>query len=150
MWYVALMLIALVVSHKEVSDSDICIVLAIIYHESLFDPHAKNPGSTAKGYPQALDATWRDYQKVRGVHRRRDHIGDSIDFVRWYNEKSRALLGVSLPEDFYLAYHYGWTGYRRGIFSKHVLRTAGKVRETALTKCLYISKIAFRRVAEDM
>ena len=122
-----------------------CTALAFIQQESKFDPEARSKHSTARGYPQALDGTWRDYQKVGGDHRRRDNLRDAIDFTFWYNDKSRRLLGITGRKDLYLAYHEGWNGYRRGEFSPGIVAIAERVR---LTNCWDISKIALSHVWE--
>ena len=130
----------------SVQTSDTCTALAFIYHESSFNPHARNPGSSAKGYPQALDGTWADYQRERGEHRSRSNLWDSIDFVNWYNAKSRELLDVYSRWDLYLAYHYGWRGYSEGSFTLQAMSTAKRI---ALSDCWELSKVAFAHLTED-
>lgn len=77
--------------------------------------------SSAYGYAQATDETWRDYQKATGRNRAdRDDFGDSLDFIGWYNYTSYKRLGISRndPYRLYLAYHEGRGGYARGTYRK--------------------------------
>ena len=68
--------------------------MAFIYQESSFQSRAKPPRnkflwifpgrrpSSAYGYAQALDATWREYQQNSGnSHASRRNFSDAIDFV---------------------------------------------------------------------
>ena len=127
--------------------SDVCTALAFIQYESGFNPYARNPKSSATGYPQALNSTWADYQRERGEHRRRSNLWDSIDFIIWYNNKSRKLLGINNRWDLYLAYHHGWRGYREGSFSLHVMSVAKKI---TLTECWDVSKVALGHLMEGV
>lgn len=103
--------------------------LAVIHQESSFRSDALParrkllwilPGrrlSSAFGYGQVLRPTWREYQKSTGNHDAdRDDFGDVTDFIGWYGQ--RAANRASVPKTdayrFYLAYHEGWEGYRRG------------------------------------
>lgn len=105
------------------------VLMAIIYQESKFignnrTPHQYALGvipigrqSSAFGYSQALDATWKEYQNSEGNRRsRRDDIGDATDFMGWYMAKTTAETGVPLnfARDQYLAYHDGRSGFMRG------------------------------------
>jgi len=105
--------------------------MAIIHQESKFDGDARTPfrwglgviplgrQSSAFGYSQALDGTWKQYQDETGNRRaRRDRIRDATDFMGWYMTKTRDKLGIPLSDARrqYLAYHDGWTGYRRGTY----------------------------------
>jgi hypothetical protein len=111
----------------------------IIYHESGFDRKAQPPRkrflwifpgsrpSTAYGYSQALDTTWDFYRQDSGNHGAdRDDFGDAIDFVGWYNYKSRKYCGIK-PNDayhLYLAYHEGHGGFNRRTFNDMEALTA--------------------------
>ena len=105
------------------------IVMAFVYQESAFVPTArpsrdklfgvlpwKRP-SSAYGYSQALDTTWRRYQEETGnrLHRR-DRFDHSVDFIGWYNDLSARESGISKRDAraLYLAYHEGQGGYNRG------------------------------------
>lgn len=106
------------------------VVMAIIQRESSFRADARPPKkymmlgmipdgrvSSAFGYPQALDGTWKWYQDETGNGRAsRDDFEDSADFVGWYLAKTESLNGLQKSDAFsqYLAYHEGHTGFRRG------------------------------------
>ncbi|MBR9650219.1 transglycosylase SLT domain-containing protein [Thalassovita aquimarina] len=102
--------------------------MATIYQESKFVGNARTPfryvagvipmgrQSSAYGYAQALDATWKQYQReTRNYRARRDNIRDATDFMGWYMTTTREKNGVSLSDarNQYLAYHEGHTGYAR-------------------------------------
>ena len=121
--------------------------MAFVKKESSFQSHARPPmrwffiiplgrASTAVGYAQPLNRTWRDYKKERGsILSDRSRMKDALDFIGWYNAKTRRELGVSLNDAhrLYLAYHEGRGGYRRGTWKKKpmVRRAARRVAETA-------------------
>lgn len=100
--------------------------MAAIWQESKFIGNARTPHryalgiipmgrqSSAYGYSQALDSTWKEYQDDEGRRSaRRDRISDASDFMGWYMSETAATLGVPLwdAENQYLAYHEGRTGY---------------------------------------
>lgn len=106
-------------------------ILAFIHQESKFDAHAKPPRkrlfgviptfrpSSAYGFPQALDTTWREYKRATGNRfADRDDFSDAADFIGWYINRSR--LKLNLPVEnishHYLAYHEGIGGYTRGTY----------------------------------
>ena len=113
-------------------DADIPIMMAIIRQESSFRSRAKPPRkrflrvfpgrrpASAYGYAQALDGTWEAYKKEtgRGGADRND-FDDAIDFVGWYNHRSRKVNGISRDDAYnlYLAYHEGHGGYARRTWS---------------------------------
>lgn len=103
--------------------------MAVIHQESRFIGDAKTPfrytlgvipmgrQSSAFGYSQALDDTWREYQDETGNRgARRDRIQDATDFMGWYFQKSEEGLGLSKHDarNQYLAYHEGRSGFARG------------------------------------
>lgn len=103
--------------------------MAMMFQESSFRHNARPPRrkilgiipgsrpSNARGYSQALTATWNDYQEETGNRRAsRTNFADSIDFMGWYISKTHSINGVSKwdAENQYLNYHEGWGGYRRG------------------------------------
>ena len=73
--------------------------------------------SSAKGYAQAQDPVWNEYQAPPGtsVPQPRD-MEDALDFIGWYDHRTRRQLGIPLTDAqrLYLAYHEGQGGYRRG------------------------------------
>lgn len=109
------------------------VMMAVMYRESAYVHDARPPRgrllwvvpwkrpSSAFGYAQATDPTWRDYQRDTGRHRAdRDSFRDAIDFVGWYLARSHEELGISRTsaKHHYLAYHQGPAGYRTGSWSK--------------------------------
>jgi len=105
------------------------IQMAVVQQESSFRARARPerrrilgiiPGrrpSSARGYAQAQDPAWEDYQKATGSRlARRSNMADALDFIGWYNDVSHRRLGLSKNDAYnlYLAYHEGHTGYQRG------------------------------------
>ena len=122
------------------------VLMAFVRHESSFRSHARPPmrwffivpigrASSAKGYAQALDRTWEDYKAERGRFRSRSSMRDALDFIGWYNYKTRRELRISLwdARRLYLAYHEGRGGYRRGTWKRKpgLQRIARRVAATA-------------------
>ncbi|HHC29382.1 MAG TPA: lytic transglycosylase [Rhodobacterales bacterium] len=122
--------------------------MAIIYQESKFIGNNRTPmryrlgvipmgrQSSAYGYAQALDGTWKEYQRAEGGRfAKRDDIKDATDFMGWYMTHTREETGVALTDarNQYLAYHEGRTGYNRGSHNKKswLLRIAGEVEARA-------------------
>lgn len=118
--------------------------MATIYQESKFVGDARTPfrwalgvipmgrQSSAFGYSQALDATWKEYKNETGNRSaRRDRITDATDFMGWYMNKSRERNGIPLTDARrqYLAYHEGHSGYRRASYNAKpwLVRVAGEV-----------------------
>ena len=131
------------------------ILMAFVRHESSYQSHAKPPfewflfiplgrPSSAKGYAQAQDPVWGEYQEERGrLFRSRSNMEDALDFIGWYNHKTWQQLGIPRTDAYrlYLAYHEGRGGYKRGTWKSKpgVQRTAKRVTETAST---YQSQLA--------
>lgn len=107
--------------------------MAFIYQESKFKSDARTPykyvlgvlpmgrQSSAYGYAQALDATWKQYQReTRSRSAKRNNIRDASDFIGWYMTETRNRNGISLTNarHQYLAYHEGHTGYSRGTWRR--------------------------------
>lgn len=128
----------------------VAVQMAFIYQESKFDARARTPlryalgiipmgrQSSAYGYAQALDGTWRDYQRDQGRYgARRDRIFDATDFIGWYMNKTRERNGVPLSDarNQYLAYHEGHTGFSRGTYRRKswLMRISGEVAARAMT-----------------
>ncbi len=122
--------------------------MATIYQESKFISDARTPlrfslgvipvgrQSSAFGYSQALDATWKEYQQREGGRRtRRDDIRDATDFMGWYMTDTARELGISLTDarNQYLAYHDGRGGFRRGTYNGKpwLVRVAGEIESRA-------------------
>ena len=124
------------------------LLMAFIRHESGFRSKVRPPRrkilwilpgprlSTAYGYSQALDSTWRDYQLQRQRPRaRRDRFSDAVDFVGWYAHELSTATGIPMTDAFnlYLAYHEGPAGYSQGRYRNkpEVLAAANRVAKTA-------------------
>ena len=121
--------------------------MAFVRHESSYRSHARPPRkwlwfipwgrqTSAKGYAQALDGTWAEYEDERGGwFRSRSDMEDALDFIGWYNRKSHRQLGLAYTDAYnlYLAYHEGRAGYRSGKWKgkKGVKAAARKVANTA-------------------
>ena len=73
--------------------------------------------SSAYGYAQITDGAWQDYlADTNGFFRERDDLGNALDFIGWYNERSHRKLGIARNDAYslYLAYYLGPGGYGRG------------------------------------
>lgn len=104
--------------------------LAIIYVESHFVAVAKPkrsswfglPGyhkTSAIGYAQALNSTWRLYLKAtHQLAADRSNFADAADFIGWYLHETRRRFGLPYSNGYghYLAFHEGWGGYERGSY----------------------------------
>jgi hypothetical protein len=117
------------------------VLMATIYVESGFQPYAKPRRkyvlgfipwgriSSAYGYAQALDGTWKTYQKDTGRwNARRSNFGDAIHFVGWYHNRSSRLNGIARTDsrNLYLAYYAGHRGFERGQFTTAIRGAAQK------------------------
>lgn len=106
----------------------ISVLMAIIYQESHFNATARPPRekllwiipwarpSTAYGYSQALNETWRNYKGSTGqIKASRDAFADATDFIGWYANQVALKTGVPKANasayTIYLAYHEGIQGY---------------------------------------
>ncbi len=124
--------------------------MAVIHQESKFIPDARTPvqyvlgvlpmgrQSSAYGYAQALDATWKEYQRAEGGRSaKRTDIKDATDFMGWYMNETRDVTGVPLSDarGQYLAYHEGRTGYLRGSYKNKswLLRVSSEVASRSNT-----------------
>lgn len=118
--------------------------MAIMYQESSFKRKAKPPmryflgfipygrASDAYGYSQALQSTWKEYEKEAGsAFSSRSNFANSFDFIQWYMDKSHRRNGVSKWDGYaqYLNYHEGHGGYSRGSYlgKEWLISTARKV-----------------------
>ena len=124
------------------------VLMAIIYQESKFRAVIKPPRekllgfipwfrpTSAFGYAQVLDDTWRMYQKDTGnISGNRDDFFDAVDFIGWYAKQAHAQLGISEKNAYevYLAYHEGIGGYERKTYLKKewLMKVAHKVQHNA-------------------
>ncbi len=124
------------------------VLMAIVRYESRFvdnarPPHKKFFGiipmgrpSTAYGYCQAVNGTWKNYlQETGNTSAERANFRDAMDFIGWYTNVSHDELGISKWDGYnqYLAYHEGQVGYSRNSHNKKrwLLRVAQKVHDTS-------------------
>lgn len=125
------------------------IPMAIMYQESKFRRNAKPPRryllgfipwkrrSTAYGYAQAVDGTWKNYMsETSNRSARRTNFNDALDFMGWYLTKSAKLTDIAKEDAYrqYLAYHEGWTGYKRRSYDEKawLLKVARNVDNLSL------------------
>ena len=92
--------------------------------------------SSAFGYAQAIDATWKEYQKSSGNRfSSRTSFSDSVDFIGWYANQTTRKLKIKKTDVFnqYLAYHQGHRGYLRGSYKNkpNLIRVAEKTQFNA-------------------
>lgn len=109
----------------------ISVQLAIMRSESHFRADAKPARkmiwgvipwfrpSTAEGYMQATDPTWRwylDEQHIRSASR--SSYANAVDFVGWYCHHVHKSTGVLMSDAYqlYLAYYLGIGGYQSGAY----------------------------------
>ncbi|OUD09538.1 lytic transglycosylase [Marivivens niveibacter] len=140
------------------------VLMAMIYQESKFISNARTPHqyalgvipigrqSSAFGYSQALDGTWREYQRAEGgVGARRDDIRDAADFMGWYMTQTANEVGIPLNDvrNQYLAYHEGRTGFIRGTYRSKswLVRIAGEITDRAV---MYESQLRNCRAARRL
>lgn len=109
------------------------IPMAFMYQESAFRAKAKPPRrrllgfipwkrlSSAYGYAQVIDGTWREYLRSTGDYWRVRHdFADATDFIHWYLRQAARRNGISTSDAFelYLNYHEGPGGYARNTHSR--------------------------------
>lgn len=122
----------------------ISVQMSIVFQESRFRSHAKPPRrklfgfipwsrpTSAYGYAQVVDPTWRHYQQATGRYDAdRHHFDDALYFIGWYSQQAKKRAGISPrdPRNLYLAYHEGIGGYLRGSYKKKrwLVQVADKV-----------------------
>lgn len=122
--------------------------MAIFHQESRFRARARPPRrkflwvlpgrrpSTAFGYSQALDSTWKEYQERTDRPKARRHrFDDASHFMGWYLREIHRITGIARNDAYnlYLAYHDGPSGFRRGTHLKKawLLEVAGRVDRRA-------------------
>ncbi len=126
------------------------IPMAIMAQESSFVAKARPPRtrilgfipgkrpSSAYGYAQAINGTWKNYLEATGQYwRRRDDFVDALDFIHWYTTEAIRINGIKRTDTYrlYLNYHEGLAGYRRGTYKqkKWLRGVARKVEARAKT-----------------
>ncbi|QIW10091.1 transglycosylase SLT domain-containing protein [Francisella sp. LA112445] len=95
--------------------------LAIIHQESKFHANVKNSHSSAFGYAQALNGTWKVFQRDVEPNAKRNNFNDSVEFVDWYMARLAHKLDIKASDSFdlYLAYMLGEGGYRNYMDNPH-------------------------------
>ena len=129
--------------------------LAFIKTESNFRPTARTPRkyvfglipngriSTAYGYSQALDGTWKQYKKSTGnKYHRRSNFSHSTNFIGWYVDITRSKLGIKKDNAYlqYIAYHQGHAGFKTGAY-KNKKRLLAAAKKTARNKKIFASQL---------
>jgi len=119
--------------------------MAIIYTESGYHANAKPPRrkllgfipwfrpTSAKGYTQAVNGTWKKYLDVNGKYfGSRGSFSNATDFIGWYAHRAHKHLRINRANAYqvYLAYHEGMGGYARRTYLKKpgLVRLAKKVQ----------------------
>ena len=72
--------------------------------------------SSAYGYAQVINSTWREYIDATGEYWRvRHNFADATDFVHWYLGEAMRRNGIPATDAFslYINYHEGMTGFAR-------------------------------------
>jgi len=122
--------------------------LAVVHQESSFRHDVRPPRrkllwvipwrrpTSAYGYGQVTDGTWRDYQRRTGNDGAdRDDFEDVADFIGWYGHVIHHAARVAKTDAYnlYLAYHEGPGGFRRGTWRAKpwLQRVARQVAERA-------------------
>ncbi len=139
-------------------------ILSIMKQESGFRHNAipvdakGKPLSSALGYSQALDGTWKDYVKENGDAKRKD-FNDSADFIGWYADKMEKQTKIPKSDTYnlYLAFHEGAGGYKKGTYKNKswLLGVASKVDNQAqvydqqLSKCEKKKMKKFVKMADN-
>ena len=108
-------------------------VMALIYQESRFDANAKNKYSSAYGYAQVIDGTWKHFQQQIKSNAKHNNFDDSVEFIGWYMAQLSKILNIKMTDysNLYTAYMLGATGfkrYRASTFKNHA-KIALKVKD---------------------
>jgi hypothetical protein len=103
--------------------------MAIIYQESKFDANAKSKYSSAYGYAQAVDGTWKHFQEDVKSNAKRNNFDDSVQFIGWYmSQLSKSLkLRMTDSKNLYMAYMLGATGFKR--YKSGTFKNKAKIQE---------------------
>jgi hypothetical protein len=126
----------------------ISVQMATIHQESRFKRGARTPyrwalgiipmgrASSALGYAQVLNTTWRDYKQETGRYgASRKNFRDATDFIGWYMDRAYRKAGIPKTDarDQYLAYHEGIYGYMKRSYRRKgwLLAVANRVETRA-------------------
>ena len=89
--------------------------MALMYKESTFNAEAKAKTSTAYGYAQAIDGTWKHFQEDVKSSAKRNNFDDSVQFIGWYTAQLSKSTKLKMTDSYnlYMAYMLGATGFKR-------------------------------------
>lgn len=126
----------------------VSVQMAIMHQESHFRADARPPRTkllwvipwsrptTAEGYSQAVNDTWRQYlQATRSNGADRDNFASAADFISWFSYRAHQRVGISRNNAYalYLAYHEGTIGYQQQTYRRKpwLINVAKKVQRIA-------------------
>ena len=126
----------------------ISIQMAIIRQESHFRGDAAPPRTkllgfipwkrptSAYGYAQAIDGTWKHYMKSTGNTRNsRTRFADATNFIGWFAQQANKEIGLPKHNayELYLAFHEGISGYMKKTQNTKpwLIKVAKKVQHNA-------------------
>ncbi len=138
--------------------------MAIVHQESKFNATAKPPRtkllwvipwkrpSTAYGYAQALNATWKEYKQTDGwIWSSRNDFADGVDFIGWYVNQANRKAGIPRSDAYslYLAYHEGVGGYQRRTYlnKSWLVSVARKVKARASLYAMQLKSCQAKRTS---
>lgn len=115
----------------------------MIHQESKFHANAKNGHSSAFGYAQALDGTWKVFQKDVKSDAKRNSFNDSSKFIDWYMSRLAHKLHLETSDSFdlYLAYMLGEGGYKNYLNNKYQSNHAILKKEAIAAKVRLKSQV---------
>ncbi len=125
----------------------ISVQMAVVHQESRFNGTAKPPRkkllgfipwsrpTSARGYTQAINRTWRTFQKETGTTAGRTSFTAAVHFIGWYATRAHRRAGISRANAYevYLAYHEGIGGYMRKSYLRKpwLIKVSHKVQRFA-------------------
>ena len=126
----------------------VAVQMAIMHQESHFRAKSKpsrrkllwvipwTRPSSAYGYSQVLDSTWKRYKDRSGSwFSSRSSFSDADDFIGWYANQAHIRAGISRSDAYalYLSYHEGIGGYQRKTYLRKpwLMQVARKVERRA-------------------
>ncbi|AIT08609.1 hypothetical protein LO80_00545 [Candidatus Francisella endociliophora] len=103
--------------------------MGIIYQESRFKAEAKSKYSSAYGYAQAIDGTWKHFQQEVKTNAKRNNFDDSVQFIGWYMSQLSKSLNLKMSDGYnlYMAYMLGATGFKR--YKNGTFKNKAKIQE---------------------
>lgn len=139
----------------------VSVQLAIIQQESQFISNAKPikekifgifkvAESSALGYAQVVDATWRYYlEETHQYSADRQRFDKAVDFIGWFVNKAHQRLKFPKNDAYkaYLTYHEGFIGYKRHSYLKKawLQHVARKVQRNAAHYHLELARCKIRK-----